>query len=503
MRAVDCSKLLSGRRSAAPEHQLRGEALRVKQFPTEESYNMARKQMSDVVVLLPGILGSGLQKRDVDVWGLSAGAISRTLWRLGDNINDLAIPIDAIDREDYDDGVTASKLLPDAHIIPWFWKVDGYTLISNTLQSNFELEQGRNYFEFAYDWRRDNRVAARRLQQLSQQWLDEWRRSSGNKEAKLILIGHSMGGLVSRYFLEVLEGWRDTRMLISFGTPYRGSLNALNFISNGLAKKVGFLKLLDFSDMLRSFTSVYQLLPIYPCYDQQGDGKYVYLNEATNIPNLDPARVAKAFEFHKEIKDAVKRHEDDAEYRSNRYRIHPVVGTYQPTFQSAWWNGSAVEVLQEYEGKDMDGDGTVPRVSATPIEVGKAHAEVFVAGQHASLQNVDSVLFHLRGLMGDKDVDLDRFRALPSRIGLEVDDAFGADEPITLRARSEGGNDLSAVIVNVETGESISAGKLNKGIGEWQDIKFLPLPEGTYRVTVKDATGAAEPVSDLFLVPQN
>jgi hypothetical protein len=33
-----------------------------------------------------------------------------------------------------------------------------------------------------------------------------------------------MGGLVARHYLEVFDGWRDTRMLVTFGTPYRGSV---------------------------------------------------------------------------------------------------------------------------------------------------------------------------------------------------------------------------------------------------------------------------------------
>jgi hypothetical protein len=312
-----------------------------------------------------------------------------------------------------------------------------------------------------------------------------------------------MGGLVSRYFLEVLEGWRDTRMLVTFGTPFRGSLNALNFIANGFTKKVGFFKLIDLSDMLRSFTSVYQLLPIYRCYDQQGDGKYVYLNEATNIPHLDVARVKKAFDFHNEIRNAVEQHEKDDEYLKDRYRIHPIVGTYQPTLQSALWNGSMVEVLADYAGKDEGGDGTVPRVSATPIELSKSHSEVFVAGQHAALQNGESVLLHLRGLLGDLEIDLDRYKALPSRIGLAIDDAYGTDEPITLRARSEGHNPLSATIVDIKTNQVVATTIPERGLGDWQEAEFAPLAEGLYRVKVTDANGAAEPVTDVFAVLKN
>jgi triacylglycerol esterase/lipase EstA (alpha/beta hydrolase family) len=42
-----------------------------------------------------------------------------------------------------------------------------------------------------------------------------------------------MGGLISRYYLEVLEGWRDCRALVTFGTPYRGAVDAVNYLANG------------------------------------------------------------------------------------------------------------------------------------------------------------------------------------------------------------------------------------------------------------------------------
>ena len=124
---------------------------------------------------------------------------------------------------------------------------------------------GETYIEFPYDWRRDNRVAARQLQRVVDEKLHAQRQR--NPDAKLILIGHSMGGLVARCYLECLDGWQDTRALITFGTPHRGSLNAADFLVNGFVKKLGPLKVADLSRLLRSLTSVYQLLPIYPCVD--------------------------------------------------------------------------------------------------------------------------------------------------------------------------------------------------------------------------------------------
>jgi triacylglycerol esterase/lipase EstA (alpha/beta hydrolase family) len=95
-------------------------------------------------------------------------------------------------------------------------------------------------------------VSARRLAPQAHDWLTAWRQSSGNTEAKLILVAHSMGGIVSQYFLEVMEGWKDTRALITFGTPYRGSLNALNSLANGERK--GPDDRINVSELLRSFT---------------------------------------------------------------------------------------------------------------------------------------------------------------------------------------------------------------------------------------------------------
>jgi hypothetical protein len=123
--------------------------------------------------------------------------------------------------DDLGDGVKATGLVQDLHIIPGLWKIDGYTALVNRLKSSLQLEGGRNLFEFAYDWRRHNRIAARKLAQAAKGWLDRWRATSGASDAKLVLVAHSMGGFVSKYFLESMGGWKDTRALVTFGTQPR------------------------------------------------------------------------------------------------------------------------------------------------------------------------------------------------------------------------------------------------------------------------------------------
>jgi triacylglycerol esterase/lipase EstA (alpha/beta hydrolase family) len=202
-----------------------------------------RQPMRDVVVLVPGITGSVLQMDGKDLWALSGSAFFDALKSLGGNLDALRLTGDDESLDDLGDGITASRLINDLHIVPGLWKIDGYTAISKSLAQNYKLTKGENYIEFAYDWRRSNVVSARRLARESFGWLRRWRSSSGNADAKLIFLAHSMGGLVVRWFAECLEGWRDTRMLVSFGTPYRGSLNAVSFISNGLKKTFGPIEL--------------------------------------------------------------------------------------------------------------------------------------------------------------------------------------------------------------------------------------------------------------------
>ena len=445
------------------------------------------RPMTDVVVLLPGITGSVLRdSRGRDVWAPTTGAAARALVTLGRSLADLELrDVDA------DDGVTAPLVVPDLHLIPGLWKIDGYSKLSGYLQRQFAVTPGRNFFAFPYDWRRDNRVAARQLKEQTDRWLWEWRQES--PDAKLILVGHSMGGLVARYFLECLEGWRDTRRLITFGTPYRGSLNALNFLVHGPQKRLGPIPVRDLSRLLRSFPSIYQLLPIYPCFDP-GDGRLIRVSVEAGLPHVDPGRARAGDTFHREIEQAVTAHLDDQDYRRGRYTIHPIVGTFQATLLSARRSGDDVEVLGTCPGFAPDGDGTVPRVSATPIEF--AHEEpMFTANRHGSLQHNDGVLVQLAGLLSGQDTS--RVRG-GTGAGLELDDAFGPGEPVAFRFRAaDPMAPLTAIVSAAETRTEVARLKLGAA-GEWRSVELAPPAPGTYRLTLGGE--GVEPVTDTFVV---
>jgi len=456
---------------------------------------MARHDMPDVVVLLPGITGSVLKKNGKVVWGFSASTISKALFTLGSSMEEtMALPHDDPGVDDLGDGIVADALMPDLHLLPGIWKIDGYGKIAEAIKANFAVTEGRNFFQYPYDWRRDNRVSARRLAKAAHGWLSAWRQSSGNAQARLILVGHSMGGLVSRYFLECMEGWKTTKALVTFGTPYRGSLNALDGLANGLKKGP-----LDLSTLARQLTALYQLLPVFECYDA-GDGKLLRVGETTGIPNVDAAKAAAALAFHREIETAVTQNQKLPQYQSPGYRIYPVVGVAQQTSLSARRAGGKVEMLQTYKGEALGGDGTVPRVSAIPIELSaNPSAAMYAATQHGSLQNADAVITHLSGLLSGLDLDLGAFRKPKAQIALEVEDVYFAGEPITVRARPRKAEvKLSATLWRSGVQQPLASAELQPADGDWLGAQFAPPDAGAYRVTVGGAD--AETAEDSLVV---
>ncbi len=314
-----------------------------------------------------------------------------------------------------------------------------------------------------------------------------------------ILIGHSMGGLVARWYLECLDGWRDTRMLVTFGTPHRGSVNAIDFLVNGLVKKVGPLKVADLTTLLRSLTSVYQLVPIYPCIDTgQGYQRVAEVGDA--LPGVDGARAVRALEdFHRAIERGVAAHDPDA------YAIHSVVGITQGTKQSGRWDGTRLVIERRHGDEDMGGDGTVPRVSATPIETddrSPGYQPMYSSEQHGSLQTAEAVQTQLLGILTARARP--GFRAAQG-IRLEADEVLAAGEGLVVRALPDAANlTLEASVVDVATGQPARPPVTMRRDGDdVHHAEVPPLPAGDYRLRVEpvgDSAGLVDPVHGLVCV---
>lgn len=473
--------------------------------------------MRDVVVILPGITCSILQKEGKDLWAISGQAIWEAVSSLGDSLQQLRLEGDDPYADYAEDGITAHRLAEDTTLVPGLVKIDGYSALSRSITEQFQVTQGNiytdpedkpaNFYHFPYDWRRDNRATARLLQKLLNKRLQRWREYSGAEDAKLILLAHSMGGLVSRYYLEVLQGWHDCKALFTFGTPYRGSVDSVNFLANGYKRLF-----LDLTEVMRSFPSVYQLMPIYKML--KVGGEYQRIAETEGIPNLDLAKAADALAFHREIEAAVRKNQEDSNYW-NSYKTIPIVGVEQPTLQSAQLSGGELTVSRELpDGIDSvakNGDGTVPYVSAIPIELSRAYQDTYIAERHGSMQNNKRILQDLCDRMKTMQFpELETMRDIGEQtsaaISLSVDDLYLADESVVISAKivnSEqdlGG--LRAQITSISRDGSSQEYDFQRQESEWV-LNLDNLASGQYRLQVQTKESDAQapsPVHDVFEV---
>ncbi|HEU5374083.1 MAG TPA: hypothetical protein VFV38_01465 [Ktedonobacteraceae bacterium] len=480
---------------------------------------MAKIKMRDMIIIVPGITGSVLQKNGKDIWAISGHTAWSVLTTLGSSLQQIKLEGEDHNADDLGDGVRATRLIQQI-VIPGLYKSAGYSILSRLITENFEVEKGTidgdelaNFFEFPYDWRRDNRVSARKLQNFIEKRLRQWREQR-YAHAKVILLAHSMGGLISRYYLEVLEGWKDCRALFTFGTPHRGSVNALNYLCNGYKKLF-----LDLSDAMRTFDSVYQLLPVYEMLDV--DGTYRRVAEAENIDQISKERAQRALAFHREIEDAVNVHWKDAHYR-DEYKTIPIVGTRQRTLQSALLLPSGkIEVYENLPlsfdhllaGGDLlkDGDGTVPRVSATPIELSKEYRDTFTAERHSHLQShastLDGLLERLKQMQVENTSEVrgPEISTEKPAISLYLDDIYLPEEPIKLHAQLITAHKdwhpgaVEAIVSQVE-GDITCQYQFEESEDGW-DLFIEDLPSGQYQVEVRTYKGgykAPSPVHDIF-----
>lgn len=134
-----------------------------------------------------------------------------------------------------------------------------------------------------YDWRQDNAISSTHLSDVVQQAQDE----CGNED--VILIAHSMGGLVARHFCKS-GGAGCVRALFLLGSPSLGALKPYVWLREGISNFASFddFKIknvalgkttLDSRNLLRTFHSAYQLIPTKQ-YGQQVDAQWLHFDAA-------------------------------------------------------------------------------------------------------------------------------------------------------------------------------------------------------------------------------
>jgi hypothetical protein len=357
---------------------------------------------NDLVVVLPGIMGSTLEHNGKPVWSPSAGAIVRAITTFGRHVKALQLP-PGIGDGNPDDGVAARALMPDLHAIPGIWTpVRGYDQLVNRLDrigfrhvSSDPSAPPGNLLLFPYDWRLSNRYNGAKLGERVEYALGRWRAQGGEyADAQVCFVCHSMGGLVARWYI-THGGHEVTRKLITLGTPYRGAARALDQLVHGVHKGLGLLSI-DLTDFARSLPSLYQLLPSYACL--AGGTELNYLSPALALPDIEGGRLDDALLFHQQLEDA------EAADANTQTRRHPISGTRQRTTTTVSFSNGTVRMLDTYDGDDLAGDGTVPAVAGPaglPLDDNSIH---HIADKHGDLQCNPVVLDEIEAILLAKPI---------------------------------------------------------------------------------------------------
>lgn len=450
--------------------------------------DLARIAHGDLLVVIPGILGSTLSRRGRQIWGHRriVSDIHRLAERLTEN---LAFPLGVVrdPTAGCDDGVVATGVMTTVGIIPGLFSIDGYDDLLSRLRSRF-AEDPDAIVEFPYDWRQSNEYTAGVLKRFVEPLLA--RRRSAHPDARLVLLAHSMGGLVARYYAECLDERRLTRRIITLGTPFSGSVKALALLANGFIR-LGPVKL-HLGELARSLPSVAELLPAYRCVGTAPD-RLSALGGPTAIPTLPAEAVERSRAFQQKIAGAVERNGEQ------RPTYHVLLSHRQKTDLWVLLDESGEVRPQPSTGPEDGGDGTVPRCSAVPPEWSEDASAVFVAGKHSALQRQRETLVQLQGILTSRP-----------RYGQAALDEISVDAPSYVEQGAEWrveacsleGTDLLVLVVEVhdptrEGGPPVARFLLRPvGGGLYSGSTTLTVP-GMLRWVVRTEPTAATPVDPI------
>lgn len=409
---------------------------------------------NDLVVVLPGIMGSTLTLHGKPVWAPSAGAVLRAIGTLGNSLSQLQLPA-GIGDEHPDDGVEPGALMPDLHIIPGIWTpITGYNALLKRLRTHGYREESGNLLPVPYDWRLSNRYNGQRLATIVEPALDHWRsQRNQNQNARLVFVCHSMGGLVARWYIEKCGGADLTRKLITLGTPYRGAAATIEQLVNGVRKGIGPLAI-TLTEFARSMPSLHQLLPAYACIDH---ARTLLTLTETTLPELDTTMVTDAMTFHRDLANA------EAIRPASLPMTHAIVGTRQPTPTTMHITGNHAEALDTINGDNDYGDATVPLTGAIGHDLPMdTNAVRRIVDHHGHLQANPHALDELEEIITATPVRRRAGRAVPIQVTTPDLIIAGEELPVTVHIEPDVRDAIQVAVIN-----------------EHNDIVFARQPQAT------------------------
>ncbi len=238
----------------------------------------------------------------------------------------------------------------------------------------------KRLIRFPYDWRLD-------LEDLAEQLADRLDRAHADGAGEILLVAHSMGGLIARLVLETgryagRPWFRDVSLFAALATPHQGAPLALARVL-GIDSTLG-ISAADFRRIAsdRRYPSGYQLLPApgeAACWDQSDpELRPVDIYDPRNARrlNLDPALLGRARFVHDSLNAGAPPAHVRYFYFAGTGHRTPTRVNVRSQPDGAIPHGSIVMTRTEDAG-----DGTVPDWSALP----RAGQRQTVVGEHASV----------------------------------------------------------------------------------------------------------------------
>ncbi|WP_150125974.1 hypothetical protein [Brevundimonas sp. LM2] len=322
------------------------------------------------ILFVPGIMGSRLSLRGQEVWPPTPVEAVRGYRRIVALADPAVRPTAVIDRV---------ACLPV------------YGPILDDLRDIASGTAGvpkASFIAFPYDWRRDLREAAESLATLVEEVMEE-----GSDE--IVLVAHSMGGLVARWFLESggfedRPGWRAVTRLIALAVPHAGAPVAVSR-ALGLESTAG----LSGPDTARlaadaRYPSLYQLFP-----DRDVVAALAWQGSVSQITDLYDPATARALGLSLDNLQAAQdfRAGLGPSRRPGHVQYDGVVATGHRTCTRVELRGGRPDLAV----RDVDaGDGAVPIWSAALLTA--PHA--FTPGEHNKVLRERDFRDHLYRLFG-------------------------------------------------------------------------------------------------------
>ncbi|MER6094051.1 lipase family alpha/beta hydrolase [Streptomyces bluensis] len=389
----------------------------------------------DLVVVVPGIMGTTLTREGVDVWDISfqalrgladpAAAVERL--RLQSGIGD-GEPEDRYALE-VGEPIRTLRQLPD---------LGGHAGHGN-LAKRLGIDP-RRLAVFTYDWRLSNRNSAQKLKTFVERHLSRWQETAdprhypeAARNAKVVFLCRSMGGLVVRYYLEACGGREVARSVVTLGTPYQGSVKTMRMLTghaSGLYRPWRSL----IRDVCSTYPSMGQLLPTYDAVENDIFGR-VPLEVVMPIDGVSSGMVEDASRFADDINTAMEKNEEAG---APSYELVVVGGARHPTtYGVRHGQGRPLTYLDRssdspWEAADWFGDGTVPKRSAEPPAMDEKTRTLWYGYRHTYLFDAGPVMRQMRRVCDGQP--LLRELADDDETGIELPDTVSAGEEFEVRA---------------------------------------------------------------------